>query len=507
MATLDYVKGAMLQNQHEDSTFLTWGAPGAAVLPDGTFFVIAHTEFNAGYTSANPPQGWDGQYYGFQTWRLDSDLNVLSYTLYDQLETWSPLYPVPLEDYVVQVHMSEGFYPGRPVARTILFDCRDGGAVIMKNLPDASCPPLATGAYSYLYNAHVYLREFGIVALSTATSVHTYRRGQLLATATYEELGYDRWVNILGMWPHPTDPTKFAVIDWWHQSTLQAFEVTVDPASGAMSGSLLWQKTFATEVTDWVLAVGDPYADTIWAWVSDQVQVPTVPFNPIHPYTTYAVYYLRSMDGGVGTKIWDRQLDVTSNNNVTRVIAPNVMLGAVELYDTTPATAGQPTSGEAEWIAACVLDLGHDDPSAKMVGLSRRDLVLGAGVPFIGFEDIDDVRSGSQYAPAYRDGTLLLASCPVYRNNSGNYTFPLLVYKLQGAGHAEFGVADESEEWLPITDGIGPGRAKVYVGSEWHEQVTVETFDQEWKPLKINIAEADEDPIWRCVALLTPSLD
>ena len=508
----------MLQMSHEDSTYLTWGAPGCAVLPDGTFFVIAHTEFAATYSSAGEPQGripsgggeeipW---YYGFQTWRLDADLNVLDYQLYDQLDHWSPLYVVPLEDYVVQVHLGDG-YVGNPPSRTILFDCRDGGAAIMANLADESRPSLSPGTYSYLYNSHLYLREFGIVALATAFGVHLYRRGSLLGSATYEELGYGRFLSVIGMWPHPSDPTKFALVDWWSQETLKTFEVTVDPETGGLTGELLWAKSWAVVPDGYVNAITDPYADQIWGWVTDGYDVPKEPppDQPWNDHDSFELWYLRDMDGGEGTVLWDRNFDFASNNNVTRVITPNVMVAAIEMYDNsaTSYSPGVPNYAEEFWIAACVLDIGHGEPTADMIGLSRRDLVLGEGVPFMGSEDIDDVRNGSQYAPAYRDGTLLLASCPVYRAADGIDRFPVLVWKLEGAAHAEFGVANDLEEWLPLNDGIGPGRAKVYVGDAWHESVTVETFDQEWKPLKINVAEEGEEPIWRTVALLTPSLD
>lgn len=502
MATLESVQGVMLQMQREDSTYLTWGAPGCAVLPDGTFFVIAHTEFDAGYTSGNStPRGYDGGYYGYQTWRLDADLNVTDYQLYDQLTSWSPLYVVPLEDYVVQVHFSDGLYFGAD-PRTVLFDCRDGGAAIMTNVPDPSGPDMGGGTYSFLYTAHLYLREFGIVALATITGIHTYRRGQLLASATYEELGMPRFVSVVGMHPHPTDSNTFAIVDWGNGNLMTTYEVTVNPSSGAFTTSELWQRDWATDPSDYVLAVANPYAEKVWGWVSDDVPVPGT-------FTSYSRYFLRDMAGGEGVSVWDRLSDAVSNNNVTRTITPNLMVAAVEMYDTSATTLapGVPNYAEEFWIAACVIDTGHGDPTARMIGLSRRDLVLGPDAPYNGYEDITDVRNGSQYAPAYRDGTLLMASCPVYRAADNIDRFPVLVWKLEGVGHAEFGVANDLVEWLPLADGIGPGRLKVRTDDGWHESVTVATWDQEWKPLKINTAEEGQQPVWRTVALLTPSLD
>jgi len=218
-------------------TPVPFGRTGCDLLPDGSYVVACYSDMQTLPDVMN-------------VWKVSSDGDVLGHLVIDTGgDTDGRAHVIALDGFLVQVLYPTGTFPG---GMSYVLDCSDNVPELVASFDDTASTANAYGAPMH----HLYLRGIGVVAVCHRLGTSLYRRGRHLISRS----GTDATGEVYGMFPHPTDPTKFAA--WFSSGASDreytAWEFTVTAADGLLIEEL---GPFVSNADIyWMVGGGNPYA-------------------------------------------------------------------------------------------------------------------------------------------------------------------------------------------------------------------------------------------------------
>jgi hypothetical protein len=214
-----------------------FGRTGCAILPNGDYLVTV-------YWDSTPSNDL------IKLWKIEGTTGAVLGEL--SIDTGGDAdgraHVIPLDGNLVQLLYMTGTAPG---GKSYVVDCSGDDPTLEATFDD--------DGFASAYNGpvgHIYLRGIGVVAVVHSNGTSLYRRGRHVLSRD----GGDANGLIAGPWPHPTDPSKFAVWFWSATAGLEAkaWEMTVTDGDYLDIAELGIDVLSAT--AGWVVGAGNPYA-------------------------------------------------------------------------------------------------------------------------------------------------------------------------------------------------------------------------------------------------------
>lgn len=446
MATL--ASHRVLIDAAADTGFAPFGIPACASLSDGTFAVAV------GYLTSSASK--------IRVYHLAADLTTLGMLDID----WGSAgfgfpYLAATEDRTAMMIAAPDI-AGNP-GLVYLLDLTGADPVVQSSQATAYPP---RGGWNGWPAGVIYLREHAIVVVVTEKYVTTYRHGEFLSSLNIQSY----WNEIVGVWPNPDDPSKFAVDflgSWQDDYHLRTYEYTV-ASDGSITGTAMTLPTFSTW---WVLGTSSPYDP-------DSVVVNSID----------TAYQVTARDG---TILFSTGL--TDFVGATGVSSPHV-LGMTDAKRILFAHGHYVlVSGETYDVTSRLIDVDYEAGTIQVSSPAH-----GATPVY----DTYDLTIAGSTAISHRDGRVLVVGCYVDSGFTGQPDyFCLVAWAYDGGVEYPFRVKDGAGNWRKVGDGQSAdgGRLGLHDGEAWCQEQDTAQGESVLYPLKLKVA----DDRWETVAMLT----